>query len=97
MTPQFRPPKQQGGGNNNNRGRGRGRGPNQGNRGLPQTTEVDLELLPEKDYSHFDGMTPTALAKEAKAAKIDFKTLTRGEVIERLLPIVNKEKDPIYV
>ncbi|RYG31728.1 transcription termination factor Rho [bacterium] len=42
-------------------------------------------------------MTPTALAKEAKAAKIDFKTLTRGEVIERLLPIVNKEKDPIYV
>jgi transcription termination factor Rho len=103
MTHQFRPRKSQegGGGSGNNgggnNGRRRGRGGGGGNRqGLPQTNEADLELLPEKDYNHFDQLTPAGLLKEAKAAKLDAKTLLRHELIERLLPIVNKDKEAIY-
>lgn len=85
MTHQFRPRKPGG----RNRGRSR--------EGLPKNdTQVDLELLPEKDYNHFDKMTPAGLLKEAKAAKLDVKILLRHELIERLLPIVNKDKEAIY-
>lgn len=85
MTHQFRPRKSGG----RNRGRNR--------EGLPKNdSQADLELLPEKDYNHFDKMTPAALLKEAKAAKLDAKTLLRQEVIERLLPIVNADKEAYY-
>lgn len=85
MTHQFRPRKSGG----RNRGRNR--------EGLPKNdSQADLELLPEKDYNHFDKMTPAALLKEAKAAKLDAKTLLRQEVIERLLPIVNAEIEAYY-
>jgi transcription termination factor Rho len=98
MTHQFRPPKSQN--NNNNNGGGgnrRRRGGGGGNRqNLPANTEVDLDSLPEKDYNFFDQMTPAALLKEAKAAKLDAKTLTRVEVMERLLPIVNREMEAVY-
>jgi transcription termination factor Rho len=86
MTHQFRPRKSGG----RNRG-GRNR------EGLPKSDpQADLELLPEKDYNHFDQMTPAALLKEAKAAKLDPKTLLRHELIERLLPIVNSDKEAVY-
>jgi len=103
MTHQFRPRKQGGGsgsgggGGGGGRGRGRGRGGGGGGDGLPKSDpQADLELLPDKDYNHFDQMTPAALLKESKAAKLDAKTLLRHELIERLLPIVNAEKDAIY-
>jgi transcription termination factor Rho len=83
MTHQFRPRKPR----NRNRNR----------EGLPKNDpQADLELLPEKDYNHFDQMTPAALLKEAKAAKLDAKTLLRHELIERLLPIVNADKEAVY-
>lgn len=83
MTHQFRPRKPR------NRGRSR--------EGLPKNdSQADLELLPETDYNHFDQMTPAGLLKEAKAAKIDAKSLLRHEVIERLLPIVNADKEAVY-
>ncbi|AIE87978.1 transcription termination factor Rho [Fimbriimonas ginsengisoli] len=85
MTHQFRPRKSGG----RNRGRNR--------EGLPKNDpQADLELLPEKDYNHFDQMTPAALLKEAKAAKLDAKILLRHELIERLLPIVNQDKEAVY-
>jgi transcription termination factor Rho len=85
MTHQFRPRKQEG-----NRRRRSSR------QGLPQTNEADIQELPGKDYNHFDQLTPAALLKEAKAAKLDPKTLLRHELIERLLPIANAEFEPVY-
>jgi transcription termination factor Rho len=96
MIHQFRPRKsQEGGGGGSGRRRGRGGG---GNReGLPKSDpQVDLDLLPEKDYNYFDQLTPALLLKEAKAAKLDPKSFLRHEVIERLLPIVNKDKEAVY-
>ena len=84
MTHQFRPRKSR------NRSRG-------GREGLPKNDpQADNELLPEKDYNYFDQMTPAALLKESKAAKLDAKTLLRHELIERLLPIVNAEFEVSY-
>ena len=96
MIHQFRPRKSsESGGNGNARRRGRGGG---GNReGLPKSEpQVDLDLLPEKDYNFFDTLPPAGLLKEAKAAKLDPRTLLRHEVIERLLPFVNAEKEAVY-
>jgi transcription termination factor Rho len=96
MIHQFRPRKSsESGGNGGGRRRGRGGG---GNReGLPKSEpQVDLELLPEMDYNYFDSLPPAGLLKEAKSAKLDPKTLLRHEVIERLLPIVNADKDAHY-
>jgi len=85
MTHQFRPRKPSG----RNRGRNR--------EGLPKNDpQVDLELLPDKDYNLYDKMTPAALLKEAKTAKLDAKVLLRHELVERLLPIVNKDKEAVY-
>jgi transcription termination factor Rho len=85
MTHQFRPRKSGG----RNRGRNR--------EGLPKNEpQVDPELLPDKDYNLYDQMTPAALLKEAKAAKLDPKVLLRHELIERLLPIVNRDKEAVY-
>lgn len=90
MTHQFRPRKPSGGG-----GGGRNRGRNR--EGLPKNDpQADLELLPEKDYNYFDQLTPAALLKESKTAKLDAKTLLRHELIERLLPIVNADKEAVY-
>jgi transcription termination factor Rho len=75
MTHSFRPRKQEGG----RRRKGNSR------QGLPQTTDQELDQLPEKDFNFFDQMTPAALLKEAKVAKLDAKTLLRDELIERLL------------
>lgn len=80
MTHQFRPRTNNGGG----RRRGRNR------EGLPRDNQADLELLPETDYNHFDQMTPAALAKAAKAAKVS-TDLLREEVIELLLQKANPE------
>jgi len=89
MTHSFRPRKQEG---------GRRRRGNQNQRpGLPQTNEQEIEqLLPEKDYNFFDQMTPAALLKEAKAAKLDPKTLLRHELIEKLLQLVNPDSNYAY-
>lgn len=89
MTHSFRPRKQDNGGGRRRRG-----GSNR--QGLPQTNENDLELLPEIDYKHFDEMTPAALLKAAKAAKLDPKSLLRHELIERLLPSANADNEAIY-
>jgi transcription termination factor Rho len=94
MTHQFRPRKsQEGGGGNNGMRRQRGRSRD----GMPKNDpSAELELLPELDYNHFDQMTPASLLKEAKAAKIDPKSLLRHELIEKLLITVNAEKGAIY-
>ncbi len=55
----------------------------------------DLEQLPEIDYTHFDQMTPAALLKAAKAAKIAPST-NRPEVLEKLLIAANAESGAIY-
>lgn len=90
MTHQFRPRKSDGPG----RRRGRSR------EGMPrQDHAVDLELLPELDYNHFDQMSPTDIAKAAKAAKMPATLLTsmpRHEFLEQLLAAVNQEHEAIY-
>lgn len=88
MTHQFRAPKSGG-----RRRRGGNRG---GEGGLPKQDQIDLESLPEIDYSHFDQMTPAALLKAAKAAKIDPKSLLRHELIEKLLMKANEETEFAY-
>lgn len=82
MTHSFRP---KGGPSQNRRGRGKGR------EGLPRTdSAAELEQLPEIDFNHYDQMTATELAKEAKKAKIDLD-LDRHSVIERLLEKANPD------
>lgn len=86
MTHQFRPRKPQDG-----QGQGQGRRRGRHREGLPKIdSQVDLESLPEIDYNHFDQMTPAALLKEAKAAKLSPNFL-RHELIEQLLQKANPE------
>jgi transcription termination factor Rho len=85
MTHQFR--RKDGG---RRRGRGRGEG------GLPKADNLDLESLPELDYNQFDAMTPAALLKAAKSAKLDPKTLLRHELIEKLLVGANENEEFVY-
>lgn len=86
MTHQFRPRRDNGGG-----GRRRRTGKREG---LPIADNPgDLENLPEIDFNHFDQMTPAALLKEAKSAKLG-TDLLRHELIERLLEI--KNPDALY-
>jgi len=93
MIHQFRPRKSDGGG----RRRGGGGGGNRNREGLPKTDNPsDLENLPELDYNHFDQLTPAALLKECKAAKIDPKSMLRHEVIEELLRVKNAEEGGLY-
>ena len=90
MTHQFRPRKNEGGGQQR-----RGRGPRR--EGMPKADlQSDLENLPEIDYNHFDRMTPAELLKAAKAAKLDPKTLLRNELIEQLLQLTNAEHEAFY-
>src|SRR6476659_3280666 len=92
MTHQFRPRKNDGGGQQR-----RGRGGGRSREGLPKSDiQSDLENLPEVDYNQFDQMTPADLLKAAKAAKLDPKTLLRNELIEQLLQIKNAEFEAIY-
>ncbi|MFQ3678208.1 MAG: transcription termination factor Rho [Fimbriimonadaceae bacterium] len=86
MTHSFRPRKSDG-----------GRRRQRSNReGLPKTDQAsDLENLPEIDFNHFDQMTPAALMKAAKAAKLS-TDLTRHEVIEQLLLRANADKEVTY-
>lgn len=93
MNPQFRAPKGgQGGGQQNRRRRGGGGGHREG--GLPKNDAADFENLPEIDFNHYDAMTPAALLKESKSAKIDPKKLLRHELIEQLLE--KKNSDSMY-
>lgn len=93
MTPTFRQRQGQGGGNNQNNNRRRRIRTNEG---LPKgDSQIELENLPEHDFSSFDAMPPAELLKVAKKAKIS-ADLLKHEVIEALLPVVNKEKDPQY-
>ncbi len=93
MIHQFRPRKSDGGG----RRRGGGGGGGRGREGLPKgDNPSDLENLPELDYNYFDQMTPAGILKEAKAAKIDPKSLLRHEVIEELLRVKNAEQGGLY-
>jgi transcription termination factor Rho len=97
MNPTFRQRQGAGaaGGNNNNNNRRR-RGPRQSTEGLPKgDTQIDPELLPETDFSHYDDMPPAELLKLAKKHKIS-ADLLKYEVIEALLVKVNAEKDAIY-
>jgi transcription termination factor Rho len=57
--------------------------------------QADLELLPEKDYNHFDQMTTAELAKAAKSAKISVDR-PRGDVLEELLIKTNEETGALY-
>lgn len=98
MIHQFRPRKSdnQGGGGGGRR-RGGGGGGNRNRDGLPKTdSQADLENLPELGYNHFDEMTPAAILKECKAAKIDPKSMLRHEVIEELLRVRNAETGGLY-
>ena len=89
MTHQFRPRKpQEGQGQGQGQNRRRGRG---GREGLPRIdSQTELESLPEIDYNHFDQMTPAALLKEAKAAKLS-PNLLRHELMEQLLEKANPD------
>jgi transcription termination factor Rho len=87
MTHQFRPRKSGDGGGSRRRGRSR--------EGLPRTDSADLELLPELDYNHFDAMTPTDLAKKAKALKVSMDQ-PRPAVIEEILVKTNEEHEALY-
>ena len=58
------------------------------------TRQTSKESLPEIDYNHYDEMTPAALLKEAKAAKLS-PNLLRHELMEQLLQKANP--DCIYV
>ncbi len=92
MTHSFRPRKSEGGGGQQRRRRGGG-----GSReGLPKNDQADLELLPEKDYNYYDQLTPAALLKECKSAKLDPKKLLRHELIETLLIQNNEESGALY-
>ena len=62
-----------------------------GRDGLPKNEAADFENLPEVDFNHYDAMTPAALLKEAKAAKLDPKKMLRHELIEALLEKANPE------
>ncbi len=86
MTHVFRPRKSEGG-----QKRHRRRGPREER---PDVT-ADLENLPEIDYAHFDRMTATELAKEAKKAKISIDQ-NRASVIEQLLERANGEVGALY-
>lgn len=92
MTPTFRQRQGQQGGQQQHNRRRRTRS----NEGLPKgDNQIDLENLPEHDFSSFDSMPPAELLKAAKKAKIS-SDLLKYEVIEALLPIVNKDKEAIY-
>ena len=97
MTPTFRQrqgPGGGGGGNNNQNNNRRRR--IRTNDGLPKgDNPAELENLPEHDFSGMDAMAPADLLKLAKKHKIS-ADLTKHEVIENLLPIVNADKDAIY-
>ncbi|BBO24206.1 MAG: transcription termination factor Rho [Armatimonadetes bacterium] len=89
MTHTFRPRKGEGQG-------GSRRGRRSRSDGLPKTDQQsDLDLLPEIDYQKFDQMTPTELAKAAKAAKVSMDQ-PRSAVIEQLLAEANAEFGAIY-
>jgi len=93
MTPTFRQRQGQGGGNNQNNNRRRRIRTNEG---LPKgDSQTELENLPEHDFSSFDSMPPAELLKLAKKHKIS-ADLMKHDVIENLLPIVNKEKEAQY-
>ena len=93
MTPTFRQRQGQGGGNNQNNNRRRR---NRANEGLPKgDSQTELENLPEHDFSEYDAMLPAELLKLAKKAKIS-ADLLKHEVIEALLPVMNKDKEPQY-
>jgi transcription termination factor Rho len=83
---QFRPRKSDG--NKGRRGRGR-------NRDREKQDQADLEQLPDIDYAHFDQMTATNLAKEAKKMKVDINQ-DRNAVIEELLQKTNEPEGAIY-
>jgi transcription termination factor Rho len=54
-------------------------------------TQADLDLLPEKDYRHFDNLSDAELAKEAKKLSIDINGSTRNSVVEAVLTEANRE------
>ena len=96
MNPQFRPKNGPPGGGQSGQGgqqqRRRRSGGGGGSReGLPKNDAADFENLPEIDFNHYDAMTPAALLKEAKAAKLDPKKMLRHELIEALLEKANPE------
>jgi transcription termination factor Rho len=72
---------------NNNPGKRRNRG-----RGRAEHMDIsaDLENLPTVDYAHFDKMSATELAKEAKKAKLSLDD-ARNLVIEQLLEAANPD------
>lgn len=55
-------------------------------------TQADLDMIPETDYRHFDGMSDAELVKEAKKYKLTLNGSTsRSDVIEALLTEANRE------
>jgi transcription termination factor Rho len=91
MQHTFRSRKEGGGGGQQNRRRRNREG------GLPKTEQQgEIEALPEIDYNHFDLMTPAALLKAAKAAKLDPKALLKHELVEKLLLAANADKEANY-
>ena len=72
---------------NQNQGKRRNRG-----RGRAEHMDIsaDLENLPTVDYAHYDRMSATELAKEAKKAKLSLDD-ARNLVIEQLLEAANPD------
>ena len=58
-------------------------------------TQADLDLLPEKDYKHYESLPDTDLAKEAKKLKITLNgEVGRSQVVEKVLMAANPEALP---
>jgi transcription termination factor Rho len=57
-------------------------------------TQADLDLLPEKDYKHYESLSDTDLAKEAKKLKITLNgEVGRSQVVEKVLMGANPEAE----
>ncbi len=65
-------------------------------RGRQPDEQVDLESLPHLSFDHFDQMSATELAKEAKKHKVPLKDRSKFQVIEELMTSANAEHEPIY-
>ena len=60
-------------------------------------TQADLDLLPEKDYAHYEKLSDAELAKEAKKLKITLNgEVNRSHVVERVLVEANPEAEYKY-
>jgi len=62
----------------------------------PTLSQVDLQLLPEKDYNYYDSMDDKDLMAEARRLNLPINGMARSEVVEAVLIEANKEHGAEY-